>query len=132
MHKHHDGTNPNRRNLNHTRDAVKLNGQRWIYENGNHQIILENAWSLSLQSQERLKVNGETVHERTDAGYVILAWKTMFEDTVLLGADERSLKVQCKSGLWTTKARLMIDGKKVDWTDYLEGKWIGPIGEWPE
>ena len=35
--------------------------ERWVYERGNYQIILENGANFDFYSQERLTVNGERV-----------------------------------------------------------------------
>lgn len=117
-------------------EIVNLNVQQWTYERGNYQIVVENAWGFGAKSspysQERITVNGERVRDRIRVLYSILFWRTVFEDTVLDGADESSLKVQWKSGIGTVKSRLLIDGKKTDWTEQFAIKWDGPKGSWPE
>jgi len=37
-----------------------------------------------------------------------------------------------KSGLMTTKSRLLIDEEVQPWTHYYQIKWKGLIGEWPD
>jgi len=113
--------------------TLNLNVQRWVYERGNYQIVIDNAWSLSpLYTQERITVNGERVRDCIPVVQSIIFWRTVFEDTILDSTGELELKVQWKSGLMTCKSRLLIEGEKQDWTDYFEKKWTGPRGEWPE
>ena len=56
-------------------DAIMLNVNRWIYERGNYQIIIENAWNITawnVYSQERITVNGETVRDRIEVKQSVL------------------------------------------------------------
>lgn len=108
-----------------------MNIQRWDYEFGNYQIIVENAWNISSFTQERITVNGAPTHDGITAFIPLLYWKTMFEDTVLTKDGELDLKVQLRSGLMTVKARLLIAEEVQPWTNYIALKWVGPKGEWP-
>ena len=120
-------------------NEISLNIQRWIFERGNYQIIVDNAWNIDLNSwkfgafsQERITVNGEIIHNRPEVRKPVLFWRTMFEDTILDSSGELELKVQWRSVLMTVKARLLIDDDKHDWSDVVEKKWIGMKGEWPD
>ena len=113
-------------------DIVMLNVQKWVYERGNYQIIIENAWNASMYSQERITVNGEYIRNSIAVRQSILFWRTVFEDTVIDDRGELPLKVQWKSGLLTTKSRLLIEEERQDWTHYFNKKWMGFKGEWPE
>jgi len=107
--------------------------QKWTYERGNYQIIAENAWGLNpFYTQERITVNGVRIRDVNPAPAVLLFWRTMFKDTVLEPGGELDLIVQWKSSFKTVKARLLIDGEKVAWTDYHHLEWPGPRGEWPD
>lgn len=113
-------------------DAITLNVQRWVYERGNYQIIVENAWNIGqYYCQERISVNGELIRDRALKASTILFWRTIFEDTILDTEGEVSLKVQWKSGIRTIHSRMLIDGNKQDWSEYFEKKWAGIKGEWP-
>ena len=111
---------------------IKMNIQRWDYEFGNYQIIVENAWNMNSFTQERITVNGVPTHDEISAFIPLLYWKTMFEDTVLTKDGELDLKVQWRSGLMTIKARLLIDKEVQPWTNYIALKWTGAKGEWPD
>ena len=113
---------------------INLTVQRWIYERGNYQIIIDNAWTTTLPvySQERVTVNGERVRDKIEQNQVLLLWTTVFKDTILDSSGELELKVQWRSGLLTTKSRLLIEGEKQSWNEYYQKKWIGSKGEWPE
>jgi len=114
-------------------NTLNLNVQRWIYERGNYQILIDNAWSLSpMYSQERITVNGEHVRDRLEQNHSILFWRTVFEDTILDSSGELNLKVQWKSGFMSVKSRLLIEGEKQDWTEFFQDKWTGRKGEWPD
>ena len=45
-------------------DTVTLYIERWVYEQGNYQVIWENGANFDFYSQERLTVNGELVRNR--------------------------------------------------------------------
>ena len=109
-----------------------MNIQRWDYEFGNYQIIVENAWNTSRFSQERITVNGVPTHDEIHTFFQMLYWKTMFEDTVLKKDGELDLKVQWRSGFKKIKARLLIDKEVQPWTNYIALQWTGPKGEWPD
>lgn len=112
---------------------IKLYVQRWSYERGNYQIIIENAWNLKFRyNQERVTVNGERILDHIPNLKVLLFWRTIFEDTILDSTGELNLKVQWRSGLNTCKARLLIDNEKQDWTSHFEKKWTGSKGNWPD
>ena len=72
------------------------------------------------------------VHDSIAGERTVLSWLTIFDDIVLADPNDLALKVQCRSGLFKIKARLLIDGENHRWTDYLEAKWSGALGEWPE
>lgn len=112
---------------------IDLYVQNWIYERGNYQIIIENAWNIKLRyTQERVTVNGERVLDHIPSFKVLLFWRTVFEDTVLDSEGELNLKVQWRSGLGTCKSRLLLEGDKQEWTTHFEKEWTGPKGHWPD
>jgi len=113
-------------------DIIKMNIQRWDYQLGNYQIIVENAWTMNRFAQERITVNGVATHDQVPSYFILLYWKTIFEDTVLTRDGELDLQVQWKSGLKTIKARLLIDKEVQPWTKHFSLQWIGKKGEWPD
>lgn len=113
-------------------DTIRIYIQRWLYERGNYQIIVENGANLGGYSQERITVNGVRVRHRIDIRYPLLFFKTVFEDTILDSTGELNIKVQWKSGLMNIHSRLLIEEKKQSWTDNLNIIWEGAKGEWPE
>jgi len=116
-------------------ESITLNVQKWVYERGNYQIVVENAWNLSawrMYSQERIRVNGETVRDNIAVSQSIVFWRTVFEDTVIDSTGELNLIVQWKSGLKTIKSRLLIDDERQNWTHYFVMEWQGNKGEWPD
>lgn len=113
-------------------DTITLYIERWVYERGNYQVILENGANFDFYSQERLTVNGERLRNRIEVKQLLFFYRTIFEDTILDGAGDLNVKVQCKSGFKQIHSRLLIDRKKQGWTDYLSIKWEGVKGEWPE
>ena len=116
-------------------ESIMLYVQKWVYERGNYQIAVENAWNLSAQgmySQERIRVNGETIRDNIAVSQSILFWRTIFEDTVIDATGELNLIVQWKSGLKTIKSRLLIDEARQNWTHYFRMEWQGDKGKWPD
>ena len=113
--------------------SENLNLQRWIYRRGNFEIIFENGWSRrSKFTQERLTVNGKYLINHKLKGYAWLWWTTIYKDTVLVKNGELDLKIQCKSGVKTCKARILIDGHEQKWESFSEIIWTGSAGSWPE
>lgn len=109
-----------------------LNVQKWVFERGNYQIIVENGWALEpMYTQERITVNGVRVRDIIPVPASILFWRTMFKDTVLEPGGELDLKIQVKSGFRTTKSRLLIAGETQAWSEYFQLQWTGTKGEWP-
>jgi len=115
-----------------------MNVQRWTFERGNYQILVDNAWHISfgfkglyVYSQERISVSGEKTRDRIEVSQPFLVWRTVFEDTILDRSGELKLDVQWRSGLMNVSARLLIDKENNDWTDVIEEKWTGAKGEWP-
>lgn len=116
-----------------SKKQLEMTVQKWIFERGNYQLIFENAWSLKpIYSQERIKTNGEIVRNRIETNSVLLLWRTIFEDTILDASGQLNLKVQWRSGLMTCKCRILIDDEQQSWAKYIENKWIGSKGEWPD
>ena len=113
-------------------DNIKMNIQRWDYQLGNYQIIVENAWTMNRFAQERITVNGVATRDQVPTYSILLYWKTIFEDTVLTRDGELDLHVQWRSGFKTIKARLLIDKEVQPWTKYFAVQWTGPKGEWPD
>lgn len=118
-------------------EKLTMTVQKWVFERGNYQIIVENACSFdrglfNLHIQERIRVNGERVRDNIPFPYVVLRWRTIFEDTIIDRTGELHLKVQWRSGLNAIKARLLIDNTPVDWAEYFELEWLGAPGQWPE
>ena len=115
---------------------VKLKGQRWEFEDGNHRIIVENAVHMpSLYSQERIRVDGETIRDRelvgSVSGNVLPDWTTVFETEWLTREGEKRLSIQWRSGMTKIRARVLLDGEELPWTDYFSAKWTGEKGQWP-
>lgn len=116
---------------------IDLNIQKWVFTRGNYQIVIENAWHMrrggfGLYSQERITVNGDRVRDKIETPFIILFWRTVFQDTLIDAKGEVDLKVQWRSAVNTVKSRLLIDGQHEDWTDYQEIKWTGEKGDWPD
>jgi len=117
--------------------ALKMVVQKWLYERGNYQIIIENAYSFDrgifkLYAQERITINGDRIRDSIEVPNVILLWRTIFEDTIIDASGELPLKVQWRSGVNTIRSRLLIDEQAEDWTEYFQLEWTGHPGEWPD
>ncbi len=111
--------------------------QRWVYERGNYQIIIENACSFDRglfrpYVQERISVNGEHIRDYIDVPTVLIFWRTIFEDNLFDRSGELKLKVQWRSGVNAIRCRLLIDETPQDWTECFKLEWTGIPGEWPD
>ncbi len=109
-----------------------FHGQRWIYEQGNNRITLENAWTMGGACQERVTVNDEIVHHSPNAMYFSLGWKPLHVDEWLSPDGAQTISLEVRSGLSRVHARVRIDGEVRPWSDYFNGRWTGALGHWPE
>ncbi len=111
---------------------MKLRGQKWIYQDGNHEIIVENAWSWSGHSQERIRINGETVLEQSGKGYIAPKWTEAHQEPWLTQLGDDTLSIQYLSGFLKVHARVLLGERELEPVDYLEGKWVSEGGYWPD
>ena len=86
---------------------MKLRGQKWVFQDGNHEIIVENAWSWSMFSQERIQINGETVFARSGALDVAWKWTEAHKEAWLTQLGDETLSVQYISGFMKVHACLL-------------------------
>lgn len=101
--------------------------QRWRYLEGNSEIIVDNAWTLTGWAQERLVINGETTAEAW--GW----WRTtqMFAEPWLSRIGETELMITLRATMMTVTSRVEIDGRVLDVERYLTFDWAGPRRQWP-
>lgn len=111
---------------------MKLHGQKWIFLDGNHEIIVENAWSWSMYSQTRIKVNEETVYEHAAYFWVAIDWTTGHSEPWMTQLGDETLRVEFISGNLKIHARALIGERELEPADYLEGKWKAQKGHWPD
>lgn len=101
--------------------------QRWRYLEGNSEIIIDNAWTLTGWTQERIVVNGETTAEA--AGWWKL--KQSFAEPWLSRFGETELKVLLRATMLTVRVHVEIDGRVLEAERYLTFDWTGPRRQWP-
>jgi len=101
--------------------------QRWRYLEGNSEIIVENAWTLTGWTQERLVINGETTAEAS--GWWRLTQS--FSEPWLSRIGEAELKVSLRAAMLTVTIHLEIDGRVLEAERYLTFDWAGPRRQWP-
>lgn len=111
---------------------MKLRGQKWVFQDGNHEIIVENAWSWSMFSQERIRINGETVFAQAGKGEVYLKWVEAHKEPWLTQLGDETLQVQFRSGILKVYARVVLGDRKLEHVDYFEGKWTAEGESWPD
>ena len=111
---------------------MKLRGQKCVFQDGNHEIIVENAWSWSMFSQERIQINGEIVFARSGALDVAWKWTEAHKEAWLTQLGDETLSVQYISGFMKVHARVYIGDRKLEHVDYFEGKWTAESEPWPD
>ena len=106
---------------------MKLIGQRWEYRIGNHLVHVDNAYSASGWSQERLVVNLETVQERGGWFHFL----RLFAEPWLTPLGHDSLKVTLRSGVMRINCSVEVGGAQLDAERTLGSEWYGPARSWP-
>lgn len=111
---------------------MKLNGQKWVFQDGNHEIIAENAWSWTLFfSQTRIRINGETVYEHAGYFWVALDWTSAHSEPWVTKLGDEELRIEFRSEPRSISIRAKIGDRELEPIDYLEGSWISKRGYWP-
>ncbi|MEL6257611.1 MAG: hypothetical protein AAFQ67_00950 [Pseudomonadota bacterium] len=113
-------------------DNIKLFGQRWIFEDGNHVIRMENALNQNGFSQERITIDGEVVHEAVHNGKILMWWQTEYTIPWLTERGDSRLELQWRSGFQRAHARVLIDRERQPWSDYFTANWTGQTRVWPD
>jgi len=107
---------------------MRLHGQRWEYRIGNTTVQVDNAFSWSLWTQERLLVNGELAH--SSCGWFRF-WQTYREPWLTaLGEGELEVKLRSKGAAIICTARL--DEAPLQPEATFEAAWTGAPETWPE
>ena len=111
---------------------MKLYGQKWIFQDGNHEIIVENAWSWTMYSQTRIKLNEETVFEHAAYFWVAIDWTTGHSEPWISQIGDETLSVAFISRPAHIDARVTIGDRELEPVDYFEGNWRAKGGHWPD
>lgn len=112
---------------------MKLNGQKWVFRDGNHEIIAENAWSWTLLfSQTRIQINGETVYAKSGYFWVAVDWTSAHSEPWVTQLGGEELSVEFRSEVNSINIRAMIGDRELELVDYFEGSWRGRKDEWPD
>ncbi len=106
---------------------MRMHFRRWRFREGNAEIIVENAWSLTGWAQERLVVNGETTSEAS--GW----WRVQqsFAEPWLTRLGETELKVSLIAAINTVNAVVELDGRILEPDQDVTFDWSGPRRSWP-
>ena len=99
----------------------------WRYLEGNSEIIIDNAWTLTGWAQERLVINGDTTAETS--GW----WRftQSFAEPWLSRIGETELKVSLRAAMFTVTIHVEVDGRVLEAERYLTFDWAGPRRQWP-
>jgi len=113
---------------------MKLHGQKWIFQDGNHEIIVENAAAWTMFSQERIRVNGETVFSRAGYFWFAVDWTSAHTEPWMTQLGDETLHVEYKSGVGSISVRVKIGDRELEPADYFEGNWNtkSKNGDWPD
>lgn len=106
---------------------MRMHFRRWRFREGNAEIIVDNAWSLTGWAQERLVVNGETTSETS--GW----WRVQqsFSEPWLTRVGETELKVSLTAAINTVIAAVELDGRSLEPEQDVTFDWSGPRRSWP-
>jgi hypothetical protein len=108
--------------------VARLIGQRWVFDEGNARIVVDNAFSWLGLAQERLVVNGETVQK---ARAVFSTRRDFLEPWLTLVGDEE-LRVALKSRILSISCTVTLGGRILTPVQHLTAQWTGIHGSWPE
>lgn len=106
---------------------MKLIGQRWRYEIGNSIIFVDNAFSWTLWTQERLVVNDEEV--QASSGWARMSQTYKEPWLTMLGEDELSIRMTSATMSIICAARL--GGKPLEPVEMYTARWRGGRKSWP-
>jgi hypothetical protein len=106
---------------------MKLIGQRWRYRVGNSRVDVDNAFSWSLWGQERMLVNGETMHR--SGGHLRLFQS--YKEPWLSALGEGELRVSLKAVLQGIACVATLDGETIEPEALFECRWKGGAHDWP-
>lgn len=110
---------------------MNFRGQRWVFLDGNHEIIVENAWSMNGISMDRISIDGQVRRDSVNNQMVVM-WKGFHKEPWITNLGEDILTVQIRSGLLKIHARVKIGKRTLNPADYVESVWNGQPGEWPD
>ena len=112
---------------------MKLRGQKWVFQDGNHEIIVENAWSWTmLFSQTRIRVNAETVYSKSANFWFALDWTEAHQEAWLTQLGDETLSVQFISGDTKIYVAVTVGDRELELIDYFEGHWFSKRDHWPD
>ena len=106
---------------------MRLIGQRWEYRIANASVCVDNAYSYSLWTQERLVVNDETVKHSGGR----LRFFQKYEEPWLTPLGEGMLDVKLISTVGGITCKVRLDGELLEPTERYEATWSGPALSWP-
>lgn len=107
---------------------MKMNGQRWRYRIGNHLVDVDNGFAWIGWAQERMVVNGETLHH-TGAWF---SFRRSFEEPWLTPIGDDELSIDMRSTLTGIVCDATIAGEPLEPEALYEAAWSGGKGNWPE
>lgn len=110
-------------------------GQRWLWTINGVDVTFEAAWNWNAEAMERLRVGKDTVFDRTrgaDAYQIFFTWTEVYSGEWSSGDTAREMRLWLRSGSTKILAKLDVDREHVEPSDYLEAKWRGEAGVWPD
>lgn len=111
---------------------MQLRGKRWTYWVNGHRLYVDNAWSWSGWTQERVLLEGRTVASAgvdlsTDGGL-----NGGFELTPKETGFAQTLKIALRSGLFGMKCKVWFGDRLIKPEAVETANWQGRKGEWPD
>ncbi|MBX9728329.1 MAG: hypothetical protein K2X31_05415 [Sphingopyxis sp.] len=107
---------------------MRFFNQRWRYQIGNNEIIVDNAFTWTKWGQERFILNGITQKEA--GGWFV--FKRVWQEPWLTLLEDEKLSIEIRSGLWTVNCLVTLGDEEVEPVDYSEWRWSGKKLSWPD
>ncbi|MEM8615986.1 MAG: hypothetical protein AAGF20_03525 [Pseudomonadota bacterium] len=110
---------------------MKVQGQRWEFQIGNTRVVVENAWNWVGYSQERVRVNGEILYERTGWFYFVINSTIVAEFDVLDVDHAVAVGLQSNGGDYNIWCRIITEDTVYKPDDWSEATWDTQTYLWP-
>lgn len=110
---------------------MRVTGQRWEFKLGNNHLIVENAWHWMGYSQERVRLNGETIKKREGWGWWVIGNTILVEFDLLDVSHAVVVGIEYTETNYTIHARVLTSDTIHKPDDWSLASWDTRTYLWP-